>query len=117
MATATVGLAVVLALAFLAAGIPKATAAARSTAQADHLGVPRGLYRLIGALEVLGAVGVIVGLWLPWLGVAAGVGLTLLMVGAIASHLRAKDTARELAPALLIAALSVAHLAVRTLTI
>lgn len=47
--------------------------------------------RLIGVLETLGAIGLV---WplatrtLPWLSVAAGLGLTLLMVGATMLHVR-----------------------------
>jgi hypothetical protein len=53
--------------------------------------VPRGLVRIIGVLEVLGAIGLILP---PLTGIAVGlavasaVGLVLLQIGAIALHLR-----------------------------
>lgn len=50
--------------------------------------------KLIGLLEVLGAVGLVVpmatGAW-SWLTPIAAVGLGLLMVGAVATHLRFRD--------------------------
>lgn len=53
--------------------------------------MPLGTVRVIGVLEVLGAIGLIlpplVGI-APWLALAAAVGLTLLQVGASIVHLR-----------------------------
>lgn len=52
--------------------------------------VPMPLVRVIGVLEVLGAVGLILprltGI-APWLGVAAAIGFVLLQIGGIAVHL------------------------------
>lgn len=101
MSATLIALTVVVALLFLLAGVPKIAAAPKTVEQADHLGVPRGLYRVVGVLEVLGAAGVVAGLWLSWLGVAAGAGLVLLVLGAVVSHLRAKDPVKALAPAVL----------------
>jgi uncharacterized membrane protein YphA (DoxX/SURF4 family) len=52
---------------------------------------PRSVIRLIGLLEVLGAVGVILPVLtgiLPWLTPLAAGGLALVMVGAMLTHLR-----------------------------
>ena len=58
---------------------------------------------LTGALELVGACGLVVGLrWPPALGLAAG-GLTLLMLGAVAVRVRQRDTAGQLLPAALLA--------------
>ncbi|MGW0582952.1 DoxX family protein [Streptomyces sp. NPDC002920] len=112
----TAVVAALLALAFLAAGAQKATGQAKALEQADHLKVSHALYRLIGVLEVLGAVGVVIGLWVPWLGIAAAAGLTLTMVGAVGAHARAKDPGKAMAPALVFALLAVAELALRAAT-
>ncbi|WP_217576719.1 DoxX family protein [Streptomyces sp. GbtcB7] len=109
-------LAVLLALVYLAAGAPKAAGQTKTTEQADHLGVSPGLYRAIGVLEVLGAAGVVIGLWLAWLGVAAGTGLVLLMIGAAAVHARAKDPGKVLAPAVVLALVDVAYVVLRAAT-
>ncbi|MEU6198567.1 DoxX family protein [Streptomyces sp. NPDC047061] len=112
----TVILAVLLALAFLAAGLPKIAGQEKSVAQADHLGVPQGVNRGIGGLEVLGALGTVAGLWAAWLGVAAGVGLGLLMVGALGAHVRAKDPGKAVAPATVFGLLAVAYVVLRAAT-
>lgn len=106
-------LAALLALAFLAAGSSKITGQARALAQADHLRVPHGVYRAIGTLEVLGAIGVVVGLWAAWLGVAAGAGLALLMLGALGAHLRANDRGKAIALAAVLGLVAVGYVVVR----
>ncbi len=63
----------------------------------DRLGVPATLWRAIGLLEWVGAAGLLVGLWVPMVGVAAAVGLSALMLGAVASRLRVHDSAATIA--------------------
>ncbi|MFG2471479.1 DoxX family protein [Streptomyces canus] len=109
-------IAVLLAMAFLAAGLPKIARRESSVAQADHLGVPRGINRGIGGLEILGALGVVAGLWSAWLGVAAGIGLTLLMIGALGSHVRAKDPGKAIAPAAVFGLIAVVYVVLRAAT-
>ena len=81
-------------LLFTLSGIGKVTNAKVSLEQRDSLSVPPGLWRTIGALELLGVLAV-VGAWLEvvpnWLGQAAAVGFVLLILGAIVSRLRAKS--------------------------
>ncbi|MEU6198545.1 DoxX family protein [Streptomyces sp. NPDC047061] len=109
-------LAVLLALAYLAAGSSKALGQDKALAQADHLGVPHGVNRLIGVLEVLGAATVVVGLWVAWLGVAAGAGLALLMAGAVGAHLRAKDPGKAVVPALALGLIALVYVFLRLAT-
>jgi uncharacterized membrane protein YphA (DoxX/SURF4 family) len=82
---------ILLALGFLLAGVPKATQpipalAKRITWAKD---VPVSLVRFIGVVEILGALGLILpaltGI-LPWLTVAAAVGLAIVMASAIVFH-------------------------------
>ncbi|MEV5843556.1 DoxX family protein [Streptomyces sp. NPDC051985] len=108
--------AVLLGLAFLAAGVPKVAGQAKAVAQADHLLVPHAVNRLIGCLEVLGAAGVVAGLWLAWLGSAAGIGLALLMVGAVGAHVRAKDPTKAIVPALTFGVIAVVYVVLRAVT-
>ena len=80
----------------------------QSLAIRDHLGVKPMQWRVIGLLELAGAVGVLAGLaWAP-IGVAAAVGLALLLLGAIIFHVRAADTATDTAPAVIGLGLAVA---------
>lgn len=56
-----------------------------------RLGVnPSWLYPL-GFLKMAGAVGLLIGIAVPPLGVAAAIGLVLFFIGAIVTHIRAHD--------------------------
>ncbi len=61
----------------------------------EKIGVPDGLGTVIGLLELAAAAGLLLGLHprLSWLGTAAAAGLTALMIGAVAYHVRADDSA------------------------
>jgi uncharacterized membrane protein len=67
-------------------------------------------WQQIGLLEVAGAVGVVIGLTLPPLGIAAAAGLVLLSLGAIATHVRAGDEPAAALPAFAALAMSAAAL-------
>ncbi|GAA3802472.1 DoxX family protein [Nocardioides panacisoli] len=105
-------LSILVAATFLFSGSIKVFGVPQSLAVRDHLGVPPGLWRLIGVLELLGAVGVLVGLGVGWVGTAALVGLAVLMIGALGSRLRVRDTAVMLAVDVMTLALVVAALVV-----
>jgi hypothetical protein len=99
MDTATVIVTLLLAALFTFSASLKLLGVPKSLEIRDHLGVKPLQWRLIGALELAGVAGVLVGLlWAP-LGIAAATGLALLSVGAIAFHLRASDGAADPAPA------------------
>ncbi|MEV5840176.1 DoxX family protein [Nocardia sp. NPDC052112] len=117
MYIAVVILAILLALAYFAAGISKAIGAEQAMATADHLRVPHAQYRVIGALEILGAAGVLAGIVWGWLGVAAGSGLLALMLGALVTHARAKDPVKAMVPALILGLIAAAFIATRVLTL
>ena len=85
-----------LALIFLASGgmklvTPKAKLIEKLHALAP---IPAGLIKVIGVLEVLGAIGIVVpaltGI-MPGLTVLAAIGFMLTMIGAAAAHLRAGE--------------------------
>jgi len=78
---------------------------------AAHFGIPWRRYRLIGVAELAAAAGVLAGLWWHPLGVAAAAGMTLLLTGALLTHRRALESAKEMTPALLTLAITIAYLA------
>jgi hypothetical protein len=51
-------------------------------------------------------------LWWRPLGIAAAAGMTLLLLGAVITHRRAADGTKEMAPALVALALTIAYLAI-----
>jgi hypothetical protein len=54
-----------------------------------RLGVPQSRLFMLGALKLAGALGLLVGIAVPVIGVAAAVGLVLFFVGAIATAVHA----------------------------
>jgi DoxX-like family len=54
----------------------------------DRAGVPRSWMIPLGILKAVGALGLLLGIFVPPIGIAAGVGLVLFFVGAIITHLR-----------------------------
>jgi hypothetical protein len=75
---------------------------------ADRVRVPRSWMVRLGTLQVCGAVGVLAGFALPWLGAAAGVGLVVYFICAVTAHLRVGD--RQIGGAVFFLAVSVAAL-------
>jgi len=100
MKIAAVVLSGVVALAFLATGAAKLLGHVRMIETSTHLGYSMRSFRIIGLLEVLGAIGIMLAPWWLPLSVAAATGLILLMIGAAIAHLRAKDPIQLAAPAL-----------------
>jgi hypothetical protein len=90
------------------AGSIKLLGLKQSLAIRDHLGVKPAQWRAIGALEFAGVAGILAGLhWWP-IGVAAAVGLALLLLGAIGFHVRAADSVADTAPSVIGLGLAVA---------
>ena len=106
---------VLLALAFLGAGVMKATqprtALQKNMTWVEH--VPAWAVRLVGILEILGGLGLIlpaVTHIAPILVAIAATCLVLTMIGAIITHVALKETSRSIAPlVLLLLALFVAY--------
>ena len=57
----------------------------------EIVGVPLAYFPLLAAVEFVGALGLVLGIVWPLVGIVAGVGLALYFVGAILSHLRVRD--------------------------
>jgi uncharacterized membrane protein YphA (DoxX/SURF4 family) len=98
---------VLLAVAFLGAGVTKLSQPkeklAKNMAWVEDFSQPT--VRLIGALEVVGAIGLVLpaltGI-LPWLTPLAALGLVLLMAGAVYTHLRREEGSAVVPPAVLL---------------
>jgi hypothetical protein len=75
------------------------------------IGVPLEWFPQLAAVEIAGAIGLLAGLFVPAIGVAAAIGVILYYIGAVSFHVRAHDTA--LAPPVVIGLLGVAALVLR----
>jgi len=106
-----VALSLLLAAACLLPGAAKLTGHPKMRASAAHFGIRWQRYRLIGVAELAAAAGVLAGLWWHPLGLAAAAGMAVLLTGAMITHRRAEDSAKEMAGALLALTLTVAYLA------
>lgn len=98
---------ILLALAFLMAGFMKVSQPIEKLRErmnwAKH--AAPGIVRLVGWLEILGALGLILPKAtniLPWLTPVAAVGLVLTMIGAIATHIGLKEAKQASAPFILL---------------
>jgi uncharacterized membrane protein YphA (DoxX/SURF4 family) len=95
---------ILLALAFLLAGGMKVSQSAEKLRKSMAWTTSVGTVRLVGILEVLGALGLIlpaVTHILPWLTPVAAIGLVLTMIGAAIVHIRLKEFSRLGVPLIL----------------
>ncbi len=94
-------LALVLGAAFTSAGVAKVTDQPVMVRSRLHLGVRSDTFRAVGVAELLGALGLVLGLVpvLAWVGWLAAFGLLALMVAAVGLHILVGDKPAELAPA------------------
>ena len=75
------------------------------------VGVSESWITILGILKAAGALGLLIGIGVPLIGIAAAVGLVLFFVAAIIAHLRARDYSFGLAVVFLL--LAVAALVLR----
>jgi hypothetical protein len=83
---------------------------ARVVETMHSVGVADRQIPILAALELLGALGLLVGIWWTPIGIAAAAGLSLYVLGAVLAHLRAKAPAKEALPALVLLLVAVATL-------
>jgi hypothetical protein len=95
---AAITLSVLVALVFVANGVAKLLGHPKMIEASTHLGYSVRAFRIIGLLEVFGALGILLVPFCVPLSVAAAIGLVLL--GGFVVHLRASDPIRLAAPAL-----------------
>lgn len=101
MELAAVVIAVFLGFAMVGSAFGKLTKAQPVVDNLTKAGVPLTMFPTLAAIQLVGAVGLFVGIWMPWAGIAAGTGFFLYFVLAAAAHVRAGD-ADGSAPAVLL---------------
>jgi uncharacterized membrane protein YphA (DoxX/SURF4 family) len=98
---------VLLGLAFLMAGGMKLANVKNSQEQRDRLGVAPWFWRLTGAIEVIGALLMFVGLGVHILALAGAALLGATMIGAFFTHIMRRDAFSHTFPTLVLLALAV----------
>ncbi|MFF5502864.1 DoxX family protein [Streptomyces roseolus] len=107
-------LAALLALAMTGSAVATFTRNPAVVGSMEKVGVPDGWLPWLGTAKIAGALGLLAGLVVPALGVAAAVGLVLYFIGAVIAHLRVKDYA--VAPAVVLTLLPALALVLRVAT-
>jgi hypothetical protein len=116
MFVAYAAVAIVLSLALAASGGAKLTKNPRVVEGiSETVGVPLSWFPALALAEVAGAIGLIVGLWVPALGIAAGIGVVLYFAGAVVAHVRAHDP--QLAAPVILGLLAAAAITMRMLSL
>jgi hypothetical protein len=69
-------------------------------------GLPGWFVGMIGFLKILFAIFLLVGIWIPVLVTPAALGIAILMLGAVAMHLKVKDPLKKSLPAFTLLVLS-----------
>ena len=72
-----------------------------------RFGYPQWFRIVTGSLEVLGGLGLLIGIWLPWLAALASTGLTLVMLGAVFTQVRTRESWQKIVFPLVVGALVV----------
>jgi hypothetical protein len=86
-------LSIVLALMLLVTGGGKVLDLGYARGNRDKLSVHPVFWRIIGALEIAAVVGLVWGIWFVPFGLAAAIGVALLMIGAFGFRMRTHDKA------------------------
>jgi hypothetical protein len=73
-----------------------------------HVSVKPGLVPILGVLEVLGTLGLVLGIWFQSLGVLSAVCLALYFLGAVGSHIKAQSKIADSLPAFMIMLIAIA---------
>lgn len=105
-------LSLLLALACVGPAVAKLAGAPAIRESAAHFGIPWNRYRLIGVPELGAGIGVLAGLQVHALGVAAACGMAVLLAAALTAHRRARDSIAAMAPAVAAFAVTAGYLAV-----
>jgi uncharacterized membrane protein YphA (DoxX/SURF4 family) len=103
----TVLLSLVLAAVFVVLGIFKIVKNPTGADMAYDLGYSLGVFKIVGWLEVLGAIGLLAGLYEAQIGEIAALGLAVLMLVMLLSNLRVRATPAKLATPLALGGLAV----------
>lgn len=69
-------------------------------------GLPSWSVYLIGGIKIVLATLLVIGIWIPEVVWPSAIGMAVLMAGAIAMHLKVKDTAKKALPASILLGLS-----------
>ncbi|MBD0383961.1 DoxX family protein [Paenibacillus sedimenti] len=97
---------VILGLGFIMFGLMK-FGAKQMVQEFQRYGYSKGFRIFTGLIELIGAAGMIVGIWNPQFAALAGILLAATMIGGIITHIRLKDPGKNLGAPFILLILSV----------
>lgn len=100
MSIALIVLAALLGVAAFGSGVQKFRRDPRIVESMHSVGVGDRQIPVLAALELLGALGLLVGIWIAPIGMAAAVCLAIYFFGAVIAHIRAKQPIKDAVPAI-----------------
>ncbi|MHA3020701.1 DoxX family protein [Mycobacterium sp. BMJ-28] len=106
-----IAISIIYALMCLAPATMKLSGTAQMRAAAEHAGLPWTRFRAIGLLELAAAAGLLIGIYWRPIGLAAALGMTALLTGALIFHKRASDKFGDYVAALVFLVVSIIYLA------
>lgn len=80
-----------------------------------QLDLPQWFRTVTGVVQCVGAIGLFIGIWIPWAAAGAGAWLAITMLGAVAAHFRVKDPIGKAMPATVLALMAIAITAINFL--
>ncbi len=64
----------------------------------DSLHLPQWFRPVVGIVEIIGVVGILAGVAVPWVAALAALWLVAVMLGALMTHIRVRDVAQNFVP-------------------
>jgi len=97
----------ILGVLFLSVGIQKILSDQLQVDIFKSLKLPQWFRVVTGCVELVGVVGLIIGFWLPWVLVMAGLWFAVTMLIGMIAHVRVKDPFSKSAPAFMLLVVSI----------
>jgi len=98
---------IVLGLLFVAIGSMTVAGRKMFVENFRRFGYPQWFRVVTGSLEVLGGLGLLIGIWLPWLAGLASAGLILAMLGAVGTEVRTREPLQKIVLPIVLGALAI----------
>jgi hypothetical protein len=108
MSVALIVLALLLGLAAVGSAMGKLRRVPQVVESMHAVGVRDSQIPVLAALELLGALGLLVGIWFVPIGMAAAAGLTLYFLGAVVANVRTKRPLKDVVPPVVLMLLALA---------
>ncbi|WP_338472591.1 DoxX family protein [Niallia sp. XMNu-256] len=107
MSILSIILQVLLALIFSMTGFMSVSGNKQQIEQFEHLNLPQWFRIVTGLVQLIGAVGLVIGIWYPSIAALAGLWSAMTMLGGFATHIKAKDPISKALPALILAMIAI----------